>query len=93
MLALNSWHLTNFAKKAKYLRSLTTALNQSLQKRYTGVFNNVGMEGENDGLGNAHNFGETVHLSAAVLDPTFTQHWLIDVYISSEEKDILCSKI
>lgn len=51
------------------------------------------MEGENDGLGNAHNFGETVYLSAAVLDPTFAQHWLVDVYTSSEEKDVLCSKI
>ena len=92
VLALNR-HLTNFSKKTKYLRSLTTALNQSSRKRYKGVFNNVGMEGENDGLGSAHNFGETVYLSAAVLDPTFAQHWLVDVYISSEEKDVLCSKI
>ena len=92
VLALNR-HLTNFANKAKYLKSLTTALKQSLRKRYRGVFTNVGMEGANDGLGNAHNFGETVYLLAAVLDPTFAQHWLVDVYISSEEKEALCSKI
>ena len=92
VLALNR-HLTNFAKKAKYLKSLTTALKQSLRKQYRGVFSNVGMEGANDGLGNAQNFGETVYLLAAVLDPTFAQHWLVDVYISSEEKEVLCSKI
>ena len=51
------------------------------------------MEGANDGLGNAHNFGETVYLFTAMLDPTFAQHWLVDVYISSEEKEALCSKI
>lgn len=92
VLALNR-HLTNCAKKVKYLKSLTTALGHSLHKRYRGVFTNVGMEGELEGLGNAHNFGETVYLSAALLDPTFALHWLVDVYISSEEKEVLGSKI
>lgn len=92
VLALNR-HLTSYSRKAKYLKGVITALQASLHRRYLGIFTNFGMSSEPEELVNIHPFGDAVYLLAAVVDPSFALHWMVDVNVSDGAKDRIRTKL
>ncbi|XP_041741521.1 uncharacterized protein LOC121573526 [Coregonus clupeaformis] len=84
-LSLN-YHLQSILSTSRHLDSLVKALQQSLKRRFHGVFVNVRME-HSDEQATKLPFGDNVYIMAALLDPTFCLFWLDhDVLIPHEDK-------
>lgn len=93
VLALNR-HLDQYSKNTKHLKFLFVALQTFLTRRFLEVFTNIGMsDKESIELGSIHPFGAPVHVLAAVLDPEFGFHCLVDATGDEVQKDTIRSKV
>lgn len=74
ILSLNH-HLHSMHVQVRYLSGLVKVLEESLKKRFKGVFVNVQMEECSDDVDGLP-FGDFVYIVAALLDPAFCLLWL-----------------
>ena len=79
--------------EAKWCKPLVSALHSCLQKRFQGIFINCGLEEKSDGDSGrvSHQFDETVHLMATILDPMYRLLWA-DHFISNSETAALVNR-
>ncbi len=92
VLSLNH-HLENQKERVRYLGGLIRSLQESLKRRFRGIFVNVRMEDDHSDGGTLP-FSDPLYLKAAALDPSFGSMWLAhDVLAPKNEKEAVFAMI
>ena len=73
---------------------MVSELNASLTRRFCRVFSSVGMDDKSGiDFNNIHPFQEYIYMTAAVLDTTFALHWLVDVDVPEDKREITRNRV
>ncbi|XP_073468981.1 zinc finger BED domain-containing protein 4-like [Aquarana catesbeiana] len=92
ILSLNH-HLENHKESVRYLGGLIRSLQESLQRRFEGIFVNVRMADEQNDVATLP-FSDPLYLKAALLDPSFGTMWLThDVLATENVKEAVSAMI
>ncbi|CAL8254805.1 unnamed protein product [Boreogadus saida] len=91
VLSLNH-HLEKLKSEVTFLRGLVRALQASLKTRFLGIFINVEMDSNQDGI--SAPFSDPVYLKAAALDPVFSLQWVEPhVMVTPDVKEQVAEKV
>ena len=91
VLSLNH-HLEILKLQVSFLMGLVTSLQDSLKKRFLGIFINVKMAQSQ--TGSTAPFSDPVYLKAAALDPAFSLMWVEHhVLVSPEHKEQVAQRV
>lgn len=91
VLSLNH-HLEKLKSEVTFLRGFVRALQASLKKRFIGIFINVKMDDDQEGI--SAPFSDPVYLKAAALDHVFSLQWVEPhVMVTPDVKEEVAEKV